>query len=125
MSMRKVRDLLQGTGVDVPSKWTPYQQQQWAAQVDVILQAAAELENTAADASHTRKKKRHTRGVRKATTSSDTTTATSRPSRPSRQAKAQAIVKLRNFSKGLSNLHTEDGKFDGVSYVTRGKGNTS
>ena len=65
--------------------------------------------------------KESTKNSTKPTTSDITTTTP----RPSRQAKTQAIEKMRNFGKGCNNLDSEDGKFKGVSYGSRGKSKTS
>ena len=39
----------------------------------------------------------------------------------SRTAKAHASEKMKNSGKGCNKLDAEDGKFNGVSYVQRGK----
>ena len=143
MSLKKVRNILAGTGLDVPRNWTWQQQQQWSLQVDIILQAAAEMERSVMPDNRQLNAPRETRGnKRKRKRQSDTDKSNSRPAmttttkastngngdgggdtrarnRPSRRAKLEAIGKLREFSNGSGKSYCIDGKFQGVTYPTR------
>ena len=127
MSLSKVRNILHGTGLPMPSKWTSQQNAQWSRQVDIILQAAAELEvedthsgvqQQQQSIERKRKRKRKNASANRAIRKKDTDNQPKRI-RPARQAKIQAISKLRQFSIGSSNNNMADGKFEGVSYPTR------
>ena len=84
------------------------------------------IDDTGCEPLRSRKKQRHMKvksnQLQEVTSTSDTAIA---QCRPTRQAKIQAIAKLRNFAAGSNSFNAKDDKFDGVSYSSHHQTNTS